>query len=477
MEFSSLRAMMNAGIVIKEIGLITDARDSNNKIKFAEFYKQYHNGNNGNLFNEEGNFKQKGNYYAIVSFTNDNNPANQTCIILDRGQLKLESALRKIIDKETKLRRGVYMSEYDQTQTVLRLLDAVDAFTSPDIAYTYFEQLLVHIKNYAQTNPDKVATTLARLESFVSAKGASMNRDTVEQFLKGTSNIGIWFIRSFVKPQGDTLTFYDAKNTRYTDIREFKNTSTVFPAPIDLENDTVRVNVYPEGAALDEIKGTYPINLSTPELYNYLGLRGFYVETPNFSLNLQTLSERTQVTDFPVENIIDEHRDQPTIEEHQEIEVTPPIDNPPVITADNTEEPAEGLDDTDNNDLPPVTEEPVGNTKTVVTTNENPVIQPVVIEKQEASSPREALTNIAQEFLNMDTDLNDMISQGYLMNQSENLDALIEALSNITSNIDEIGNYVTISSEGFFTLTYEGEQEEILRAIFDADSNLEIYCS
>ena len=77
----------------------------------------------------------------------------------------------------------------------------------------------------------------------------------------------------------------------------------------------------------------------------------------------------------------------------------------------------------------------------------------------------------------MDTDLNDMISQGYLMNQSENLDALIEALSNITSNIDEIGNYVTISSEGFFTLTYEGEQEEILRAIFDADSNLEIYCS
>ena len=208
------------------------------------------------------------------------------------------------------------MSEYDQTQTVLRLLDAVDAFTSPDIAYTYFEQLLAHIKNYAQSNPDKVATTLARLESFVAAKGASMDRDAVEQFLKGTSNIGIWFIRSFVKPQGNTLTFYDAKNTRYTDIREFKNTSTVFPAPIDIENDTVRVNVYPEGAALDEIKGTYPINLSTPELYNYLGLRGFYVETPNFSLNLQALSKRTQVTDFPVENIIDEHKDQLTIEEH-----------------------------------------------------------------------------------------------------------------------------------------------------------------
>lgn len=477
LEFSSLRAMINAGIVIKEIGLITDARDSNNKIKFAEFYKQYHNGNNSNLFDEEGNFKQKGNYYAIVSFTNDNNPANQTCIILDRGQLKLESALRKIIDKETKLRRGVYMSEYDQTQTVLRLLDAVDAFASPDIVYTYFEQLLAHIKNYAQTNPDKVATTLARLESFVAAKGASMDRYAVEQFLKGTSNIGIWFIRSFVKPQSDTLTFYDAKNTRYTDIREFKNTSTVFPAPIDIDNDTVRVNVYPEGAALDEIKGTYPINLSTPELYNYLGLRGFYVETPNFSLNLQALSDRIQVTDFPVENIIDEHRDQPTIEEHQEIEVTPPIDNPPVITADNSAEPIEGLDNTDNNDLPPVTEEPVGNTETVVTTDENVAIQPVVIERQEASSPREALTNIAQEFLNMDTNLNDMISQGYLMNQSENLDALIEALSNITSNIDEIGNYVTISSEGFFTLTYEGEQEETLRAIFDADSNLEIYCS
>lgn len=137
-EFSSLQRMIDSGIVIKEIGLITDTKNADNKYKFAEFYKQYHAGENSNLLDDEDNLIVKGYYYAVIGFTNDNNPANQTCIILDRGKFRLEDAIRRILDKSIKMRKGVFMSEYDQTQTVLRLLDAVNAFDNNE-AYNYFD--------------------------------------------------------------------------------------------------------------------------------------------------------------------------------------------------------------------------------------------------------------------------------------------------------------------------------------------------
>ena len=181
--------------------------------------------------------------------------------------------------------------------------------------------------------------------------------------------------------------------------------------------------------------------------------------------------------EFPSEIVTNEYSEQPTIEEPTKELPTPPAPEPQVIVSDTEGDELEGLEETEGNPLPAVILDPVGKPIQGLSTTEQVVIAPVVIEQSEVSGHREAIESMAQEILNLDTSLTDMVNQGYLMNKIENLDKLVEHLQDIAPDVTDINRFITITDEGFLALTFEGEQDPNLRAIFDADNNLEIYCS
>ena len=295
-KFTSLSSIIGTGATVRELGLISPMKNKD-QYSFIKYLKDKYNIEQP-WFVSDGNLTISGRYYAVVEFENSNNTKYKQLLILGTAEREFNDIIKDIKGTLAPTRKtvGKYLSEYSQTKLVLSALNKINAYQNKTALFKYFTILRDYLAS--RTKQENYYTQLNTLNNFIDNfknNPEVITENDIRKMLQNSSMLGIYFVQQFLSTNGNEITMLDTKSNIYK--------------KVNFNGETGFYNIYPSGDLNNN--GTYSLELNSQD-YNFLGLRGVYVQMPNIGI---TPADITNVEQREVQ--IDTAHNEQVIEKNQ----------------------------------------------------------------------------------------------------------------------------------------------------------------
>lgn len=205
-SFLTLQDLLQYGVNVKQIGLITSDQDrKSGQYNFIKFAKPYYSDIESMVLDADGNFTKAGCYYAIVGFDGgDMNSTRDHLILLTLDQVELFDVMKVVTDATKSFEDKLsILHEFSYSQLLLKVFDDANLFSAKN--NTKIEQYFKDLKTSLESlnTAGHYDTAIQSIQTFLDQ--GRFDRTNVEKYIKKTTGICAYFFGKYARISGDKI--------------------------------------------------------------------------------------------------------------------------------------------------------------------------------------------------------------------------------------------------------------------------------